>query len=126
MALNFCLANNLEIAAKTREVTDIEDGLLDLIRRKYISIFSPTADFIFGLDPYGETILTKSDILKVYEISKFLLERLNDKEVSNLLKKEFDNVQYFDYDDLIEFTNDLNKITKKAIDEEQGIIVVGD
>ncbi|WP_281248872.1 hypothetical protein [Bacillus alkalicellulosilyticus] len=34
MGLRFCLANNMDEAATTREVADIEDTLLELIRKK--------------------------------------------------------------------------------------------
>ena len=126
MGLTFCLADNIDKAATTRDVADIEDNLLELIRKKYRNIFSPYVELLLEFDPYGNKVLNKQEIVQIYEMCKFLIEKLSEKETSEYLKKEFINIPYLELTDLKEFANDLYIVSKKAIDEEKVIIVVGD
>ncbi|WP_078552232.1 hypothetical protein [Bacillus alkalicellulosilyticus] len=59
-------------------------------------------------------------------MSNRLIEILSEKETSEYLKKEFNNITYLEFADLKDFVNELYIISKKAINEEKNIVVVGD
>jgi tRNA G37 N-methylase Trm5 len=126
MGLTFCLAYNLDEAAISKDVADIEDTLLELIRKKYRNIFSPYIELLLEFDPYGKKVLNRQEIVQIHEMSKFLIDKLSEKETSEYFKKEFINVSYLEFADLKDFGNELYKVSKKAIDEEKVIIVIGD
>ena len=126
MGLTFCLADNMDEAAITRDVAEIEDSLLELIQKKYKNIFLPYIEILLEFDPYGTMVLNKEEIFQIYEMSKFLIKKLNEKETSEYIKKEFVNIPHLEFADLKEFANELYIVSRKAIDEEKAIIVVGD
>lgn len=110
--MNFYIGNSLDEIKFDDYNIEFSDDLLQYMynHRKQISANS---NVLFEVDPYSDTLLEYENVKEINNICSLCIE-------TGIIKG------YNDYDEGIEMINDLLQITKLALLNKKGLIIIGD
>ncbi len=110
--MNFYIGNSLDEIKRDDYNIWFSDDLLQHIynHRKQISADS---NVLFEVDPYSDTLVDYGKVKEINNICSLCIE-------TGIIEG------YDDYDEGIEMINDLLQITKSALLNKKGLIIIGD
>lgn len=110
--MNFYIGNSLDDIKFDDYNIDFSDDLLQYMYNHHKQI-SSDSNALFEVDPYSDTLLSYENVKEINNICSLFIE-------TGIIEN------YDDYDEGIEMINNLLQITKLAILNKKGLIVIGD
>jgi arsenate reductase-like glutaredoxin family protein len=127
MGLLFCISKNLEEFKRSpsTDCADINELMYEFLL-KHVDIHNIDMDHFVRYDPYEDTELTRNDIEELYKVSSEMVEVLSNAETQERLNAVLQG-DYFTINELLKEVQNLNDISRRALnDEDKTIVVIGD